>query len=416
MFPTLPIKLIPDVVFLLLLARISIFESDKIAKNILKKSLLIPNMLVLIYLIINFIEVFNPLLPHVLIGLQAFRGVFKIATVFWATLIVLDSQDQIFRFIGFLRINIFIIFIFSFKQLFFGFSDCELTVYCPGAVRRVYSTCGNAAVFSLILGVGVLDLYLKAIYEKRSAYLFLCAAYLVVSALSLHRAPLFATFISLGFLSLLNMKELSRFIAGNIHKIIAFMILSLFVMIILMTANLPAKFSMIRAEFIDRTLEIERGVSSSPSIKTRISQINPAINAIIRYPLGGGLGYTLFRVGNFSDKGYFLDDFNLRGYRIKLPSGTGDNTFLTVLLETGWFGLVFFMVLLVWTIAAASIKAMNVSKYPLSGYIASFSVGTLIIVLFSIMTSSIYFYLIVGSIFWISFGISRFALKGSTAS
>lgn len=407
LFPFLPIGIIPDIVFVLFIFRAFLFDFDKVKQTIFKKTFLIPNILLLVYLLLNFVGMFNPILPNILIGVQSFRIIYKIIAVYWGTLFVLNSKDQIFTFLRFLRINIFIVFLFSFKQILFGFSDYELTVPCPGHIRRIYSFATNPAVFSVILGIGSLDLYLKSIFQKRIFYLFLCFCYLLVSSLTLHRAPLFATFISLGLISLLNLNEIGRFSMAKMHKVIFFILIIFLVVPLLFIISLPPKYSEMRAEIVERYARASEGFDKTPSIEVRIKQIPPVIRALKQYPFGAGLGYTQLRFGKRYDDMSFFKGLQNTSFTIRLPTGTGDSTFLSILLEMGWFGLGYFLSLLIWILFSTGIKSWMIRNNPEVKYIISLSFGIMILIALSIITSSIYFSLIVGSMFWISFAISK---------
>jgi hypothetical protein len=342
-----------------------------------------------------------------LIGVQSFRGLFKIVTIFWGALFIFDSKNKILSFVKILRINIFIVFLFSFKQILFGFSYYELAVYCPGDIRRIYSFLANPAIFSVILGIGAIDLHLKAIFEKKIKYSVLCCFYLLISSLSFHRAPLFATFFALLVISTINFRKISSSILITLNKTVFFVMIIATVIFVLLHVNLSGKYMRIRGEVINRFVELRKGIGNTDSIQTRIKQIPSTMRAISEHPFGGGLGYTELRFSNRLDSISIFRGLYASNYITRLPMGTGDNTLLTVLVELGVIGLLYFILLITWVLFSSGRSALVLKNDPEFKYLISLSFGSIVIIFISIITSSIYFSLIVGTMFWLFFALSQ---------
>jgi hypothetical protein len=403
-FPVLPLGIIPDVLFFLLCFKLLLTNTDRVLRVFGRKGLFLPNVIGVTYLLFNFSQIFNQNCPNLLLGIQLYRSIFKIVLIFWITLLVLNSEKRKMIFLRFLRINIFIIFLFSFKQLFFGFFPFELTVYCPGTIRRIYSLVSNAAVFSVILGVGAVELYLSAIFKKEFKLLYLSFLYLCISLTSLHRAPFVATCVALIFVSILNFEKVVSFFLREISKVMVFLLILIAVGGCIYFL-LPSKLAAMRGEIITRYLSMKAGVEKTSSIRTRIDQIEEALVWLRDYPFGCGLGYTQLRFGKRFDTAAFFKGLNNSNYTTRIPMGTGDSTFLTIFIETGIWGVLCFLIPLTYFMGCLFINIL-LKRSKSKKMFQSFALSMALIITISVTVSSIYFILMVGTLLWISFAFN----------
>ncbi len=409
-FPSLPIGFFPDAVLLVFLLRIFLWEPKRANAVFLSKEFFVPNVIAGIYLLFNFLQIFNPALPSFLMGLQTFRAVFKIVILYWGALWVLDSEDKVYSLIKLLAVNSFFVFLFAFKQIFLGFSRYELAVYNPGVIRRIYSFSTNPAVFSLVLGMGMIYWYLEALFKKRFSTLFILLAFAIVSAMSFHRAPLFASLAAIVLITALNLKQWGFFVSSNLHKALFWFFTVILTVSFIFVAPLPPRYAEMRGEILDRFVRAKKGVQEE-GMQVRVKQLAPAIEAIKKYPLGGGLGYTQLRFGSKLDDFAFFKGIYNASYKVNLPTGTGDNTFLSVAIETGWVGVIYFIFVLLYGLFSTASKLLIAETSSETRYFLSFSFGLVALVSLSIITSSIYFLVMAGALFWLGLGLAQVSWK-----
>ena len=362
-------------------------------QTIINKRYLLSNFLLLLYLAICLFQSFNSVLPSISIAMLEWRTIYKMFVIFWISIYFFQKTINQKMFVEFVRINLLLIFIYSFKQILFGFFSFERHII----ENRIYSLYPNGAVFAVLLGIGACDLLLKYFKTGKFIFLLMMFFFLFISLFSLQRSPILASFISIFLLNIVAVKLAFNAHKKNWLKIISSFFIG-FLFICLLFSFPPSKrIVYYKEKMVIRFLDFMNQGAKEESLATRVDQIPDVIRALKQYPLGGGLGYTSLRWGDrFDDESYFKGIQN-QSVKISLPMGTGDNSFLDAFINLGIPGGIIFIVMLFASYLMSFILCLQL-KINLYSY---YSLGVMTIILISITTSSIFHMLIIGTLFWV---------------
>ena len=145
----------------------------------------------------------------------------------------------------------------------------------------------------------------------------------------------------------------------------------------------------------------------------RINQLEPAIKSILPHPFGAGIGYTSLYFGTRLENFSVLK--GIHNYVTRFETGSGDNSYLIIFIETGVIGLGYFLVLILMSIVSSFsifLKQQDKNKTSNESHAAALAFGSLLLIIIVIFTSGLYTTLIIGTFFWLWLSMSLSVVNG----
>ncbi|NJN26107.1 MAG: hypothetical protein HC819_09090 [Cyclobacteriaceae bacterium] len=322
-FPGLPVGVTLEMFYYLFVLSFIIWAAsgdDRAEYSILKSPIF---KLVVVWVVYQFLQVFNPNSVSINGWLMNLRGLFSFISIYLAASISLRKLSFIKVFIHVWLGIAFIAAIYGLKQKYFGLFDFEqqwlysdqrlVDLYVMFTGIRIWSFLGDVSSFGIFMGISFVASFIM-LQDKTSVlikiiYIIYGLAMLVAMVHSGTRSAYVIPPLGIGIYSLMYINNLKVVFSVGIIVIIG--------LFIYFGPFYSAPISRFRSAF---------SPSEDLSMQTRNKNRASIQPYILSHPFGGGL-YTTGTNGMDYSPGHQLAGF---------PT---DSRYVTVALETGWIGL-----------------------------------------------------------------------------
>lgn len=299
--------------------------------------------LILLFVGFTFLTIINPHLSSIKRGIFGWRFISLSCLLHFAGFYAFKRKEQIWRMFKVFWTISAIVSIYGIYQLVNGYSANELewiqnlsaTMRIAGTGRyRIMSTTGSAVDlgFFLSLSITTLFAYFITTKSKRWPVFFLLALMVISQIFTYVRAAWVATILGLSFFVFFYFWQ-----KNSLRLLVPVLLMSL----IIFSIFFPFFATKVSNIFDDAALQERVGSLANPledkSMQDRFKQWNTIWNVVKQYPLGVGVGMT------GASSIIFENEYS------PAPK-TMDNSYLKVLVETGWIGLFIYIALLALTL------------------------------------------------------------------